>query len=112
DALRTRPAPLFLRVSIRDPPRSPLFPYTTLFRFLDAGQPPGDPPRGTVVLARAHPAGPAHPPGGRPARHRSRPGTGPGGGAGGRSEEHTSERQAREKLVCRPPLVKRNPAFG
>src|SRR5215475_8656828 len=63
---------------IRRPPRSTLFPYTTLFRSR-AGRPP---------------ALPAPPRSGR----RRRP---------ARSEEHTSELQSRENLVCRLLLEKK-----
>src|SRR3712207_8275699 len=82
---------------IRRPPRSTLFPYTTLFRS------PAH-PRG-----RPLPAGPAPGPGrGGPAE--------PAGGRGGadhglagdrRSEEHTSELQSRQYLVCRLLLEKK-----
>src|SRR6267378_1090706 len=63
---------------IRRPPRSTLFPYTTLFRSL----------RLRAVVARL---GRPHPP------HRLR----------GRSEEHTSELQSRRDLVCRLLLEKK-----
>src|SRR2546422_8618086 len=71
---------------IRRPPRSTLFPYTTLFRSLSTG--PG---------ARA------------PARdHRLPRDDRPGAGAYGlRSEEHTSELQSRLHLVCRLLLEKK-----
>src|SRR3712207_7960415 len=78
---------------IRRPPRSTLFPYTTLFRSGDgrAGR-----------LARV----PVRGRGGR-----RRPGTGRVGGSGGRrahrSEEHTSELQSRQYLVCRLLLEKK-----
>src|SRR2546422_6710178 len=78
---------------IRRPPRSTLFPYTTLFRSLllrDA--PRGAAHRGDQAL---HPVVP---------RLRD-----PGGGRGGehRSEEHTSELQSRLHLVCRLLLEKK-----
>src|SRR6266508_5139278 len=63
---------LFFFLMIRRPPRSTLFPYTTLFR--SACAPRSSPPRA-------------------PARRR-RPRT-------SRSEEHTSELQSRGHLVCR-----------
>src|SRR5215813_7950507 len=72
---------------IRRPPRSTLFPYTTLFR---SGSGPS-PPIG----------GPAHRPGlfaGRTSLVAS--------GYGPRSEEHTSELQSRPHLVCRLLLEK------
>src|SRR5437588_4656487 len=65
---------------IRRPPRSTLFPYTTLFRS------PGR-PRGSGRGAR--PARPGR--GGRPRR----------------SEEHTSELQSHSDLVCRLLLEKK-----
>src|SRR5437868_13255324 len=71
---------------IRRPPRSTLFPYTTLFR---SARPSGARPR---EPARA------------PRRTRSGP-TGPG--RRGRSEEHTSELQSRFDLVCRLLLEKK-----
>src|SRR2546429_3359853 len=73
---------------IRRPPRSTLFPYTTLFRSHRV-------PRG------ARPGGS----GGRrsPARARARGAS----HAGGRSEEHTSELQSRLHLVCRLLLEKK-----
>src|SRR6266508_6014882 len=69
---------------IRRPPRSTLFPYTTLFR----------PPRGPRVHIReaAHAKAPHAP---LPLLRR-------------RSEEHTSELQSRGHLVCRLLLEKKN----
>src|SRR3712207_8623682 len=86
---------------IRRPPRSTLFPYTTLFRSQ----------RGKMTLS------------GRRGRRSERSGSGESGGraAGrykvavnlnntevrsGRSEEHTSELQSRQYLVCRLLLEK------
>src|SRR3712207_7830980 len=75
---------------IRRPPRSTLFPYTTLFRSL--------PPRGRG--RRRHPAAPAVRQGkNRPSGNRAR--------RRGRSEEHTSELQSRQYLVCRLLLEKK-----
>src|SRR2546422_2496303 len=74
---------------IRRPPRSTLFPYTTLFRSL----------RHEVVLRRPPDGGRGRR---RPARH-DRPAEGRG-----RSEEHTSELQSRLHLVCRLLLEKKN----
>src|SRR5438105_11247043 len=70
---------------LRRPPRSTLFPYTTLFRSGPAG--PGPPPRGRGCAAA-------------PGRRRSCGGT-------WRSEEHTSELQSRVDLVCRLLLEKK-----
>src|SRR2546430_13746432 len=77
---------LFFFLMIRRPPRSTLFPYTTLFR-------------SRVPGAGAE----THPPGERDARR---------GGAllrhdRGRSEEHTSELQSQSNLVCRLLLEKK-----
>src|SRR5687768_17859914 len=83
---------------IRRPPRSTLFPYTTLFRSrLPAGAPVAR-PRNAV---RLHAGGG----GGFPADRRARL-DGPADG-GRRSEEHTSELQSRLHLVCRLLLEKK-----
>src|SRR3712207_7947763 len=89
---------------IRRPPRSTLFPYTTLFRSQQA-----------LILLVAHrvDVGPQH----VPARPRKRclqvpavlalqhlPATAP---KQVRSEEHTSELQSRQYLVCRLLLEKK-----
>src|SRR3712207_7050984 len=91
---------------IRRPPRSTLFPYTTLFRSgvrrrarhghlgghgADGTRPARraeDPPRRRAALQRQHPAAPRKP----DVR---------------RSEEHTSELQSRQYLVCRLLLEKK-----
>src|SRR3989442_11031912 len=80
---------------IRRPPRSTLFPYTTLFRSHVVDHP------------RRHPLQP-----------RGEPDRAVTGGAGApagllvvdpaRSEEHTSELQSRPHLVCRLLLEKKN----
>src|SRR3712207_7347185 len=85
---------LLFFLMIRRPPRSTLFPYTTLFRSLRAFLP--GPLRGRVEGLRgdlrALPVG----------------GLDPGGARGrGRSEEHTSELQSRQYLVCRLLLEKK-----
>src|SRR3982750_2340879 len=69
----------FFFLMIRRPPRSTLFPYTTLFRS-----------RIDELAKRASP------------RARGRRGC-----HGGRSEEHTSELQSRSDLVCRLLLEKK-----
>src|SRR5438477_9287102 len=79
---------------IRPPPRSTLFPYTTLFR--SGGLRPAEPrrrrevgrPAGGTGLAQPHPGPPAV-------------------GRGHRSEEHTSELQSHVNLVCRLLLEKK-----
>src|SRR5215217_8673414 len=68
---------LFFFLMIRRPPRSTLFPYTTLFRSPRAAAAPGLQPQQ------------------------------PGPGRPGRSEEHTSELQSRQYLVCRLLLEKK-----
>src|SRR6266536_4602353 len=67
----------FFFLMIRRPPRSTLFPYTTLFRPLPTRRP-----------------GRAAAPGGHRRRH-------------ARSEEHTSELQSRVDIVCRLLLEKK-----
>src|SRR2546428_5522936 len=97
---------------IRRPPRSTLFPYTTLFRSQRRGRPRAHPPRQEPTWREA--------PGVRP-RVRwklacshlfgdwtdvgvSFPGS---ASIGRRSEEHTSELQSRSDLVCRLLLEKK-----
>src|SRR3712207_7006974 len=84
---------------IRRPPRSTLFPYTTLFR--SDGRPVRHPDHhvgrrrgvqptgGRAVRAEQHVVGPQH--------HALK----------ARSEEHTSELQSRQYLVCRLLLEKK-----
>src|SRR5947208_13676241 len=74
------PIAFFFFSMIRRPPTSTLFPYTTLFRSSRAPAP----------AARDLPAGPA-----------ADPAT--------RSEEHTSELQSPDHLVCRLLLEKKKP---
>src|SRR5437868_11832446 len=72
----------FFFLMIRRPPRSTLFPYTTLFRS----------PRSSAAWSRA----------------RRSPRAAPPSLSGGlRSEEHTSELQSRFDLVCRLLLEKK-----
>src|SRR5258708_23227679 len=74
---------------IRRPPRSTLFPYTTLFRSPDADHHRGNAAQrmralvGAGLLLRGH-------------------------GRRRRSEEHTSELQSPDHLVCRLLLEKKN----
>src|SRR2546430_5794776 len=81
---------------IRRPPRSTLFPYTTLFRSR-AGDP--DLPH-RVQLHQQVDRGVVQAAGRATAR--------PGAGSGARSEEHTSELQSQSNLVCRLLLEKKN----
>src|SRR3712207_8586251 len=93
----------FFFLMIRRPPRSTLFPYTTLFRSRreaeGARRAPRRPDRGRASEAERR-------------RHRRRAGAGPRADdvpprgrrrrrAGGRSEEHTAELQSRQYLGCR-----------
>src|SRR3712207_6910477 len=84
---------------IRRPPRSTLFPYTTLFRsrhlaILPLAELPAVLPRHAHrVPALLREAGVVH----DPVAHRPVP----------RSEEHTSELQSRQYLVCRLLLEKK-----
>src|SRR3712207_7590629 len=84
---------------IRRPPRSTLFPYTTLFRSA-RGRRPG------VGPDRRREAGDLHPK--RAGGHRALFAGHPGREHGlPRSEEHTSELQSRQYLVCRLLLEKK-----
>src|SRR5258708_26401499 len=74
---------------IRRPPRSTLFPYTTLFRSARILESPE--PRGSPLLREL-----------RLPRERS-----PDSPARSRSEEHTSELQSPDHLVCRLLLEKK-----
>src|SRR5947209_14683549 len=89
------------------PPRSTLFPYTTLFRSKIAGSKPGGAPP-LQRLAVGHRAGgrarSVNAVGSR-AQHRDLP------PRDFRSEEHTSELQSRQYLVCRRLLEKKKPAL-
>src|SRR6185436_20564232 len=71
----------FFFLMIRRPPRSTLFPYTTLFRSENLA-------KRNLVSASQGPAGAA-------------------ASAGPRSEEHTSELQSPDHLVCRLLLEKK-----
>src|SRR3712207_7701683 len=85
---------------IRRPPRSTLFPYTTLFRSgvrRDAGRLPREHPGHPACGARERRLGPA-----ALARDRAAHAQGMD-----RSEEHTSELQSRQYLVCRLLLEKK-----
>src|SRR3712207_8337423 len=85
---------------IRRPPRSTLFPYTTLFR-----SPPNPPPTTTTRCLPVRSAPTTPPPRARPPRDRR---DRPWPAAPRRSEEHTSELQSRQYLVCRLLLEKKN----
>src|SRR5436190_18396953 len=94
------PSTAFFFLVILRPPRSTLFPYTTLFRSRRRPRIPGEPERGRASLPRRVAAvrgsipPPALPPEAR--LHLSE-----------RSEEHTSELQSHSDLVCRLLLEKK-----
>src|SRR3712207_9557862 len=92
-----RQSVVFFFLMIRRPPRSTLFPYTTLFRSARPGL------LGLTHLGSAPPGGPSPGPRGacaaRPAGHLAR------------SEEHTSELQSRQYLVCRLLLEKKKKKY-
>src|SRR5205814_8252803 len=92
--------PHFLFSMLPRPPRSTLFPYTTLFRSEIMPPPKADQPtaaeRAVLVAALEkvlHPIDPAKPDAGR------------------RSEEHTSELQSLRHLVCRLLLEKKKKKY-
>src|SRR3712207_7435390 len=93
---------------IRRPPRSTLFPYTTLFRSTEgAGKPRHAPARGGELggaLVLAHLAGHGHAVTDRDVARHGRP---EDEERVRRSEEHTSELQSRQYLVCRLLLEKK-----
>src|SRR5947207_8671055 len=80
---------------IRRPPRSTLFPYTTLFRSHVPAV--GEETRDAVTLNRAGSDDLGEPPLPNPPPHFHLP----------RSEEHTSELQSHSDLVCRLLLEKK-----
>src|SRR3712207_7862281 len=95
---------MFFLLMIRRPPRSTLFPYTTLFRSADDADRAARLDRRALPRARALQRDPrrlrprrlgVHQPGARQAARR-------------RSEEHTSELQSRQYLVCRLLLEKKH----
>src|SRR3712207_7759090 len=92
---------------IRRPPRSTLFPYTTLFRsttwrapWTTKGAAASVQP--TACVAGRNPSAMCMPYPSREGRRRA------GGHEPLRSEEHTSELQSRQYLVCRLLLEKKN----
>src|SRR5690348_18430825 len=83
----------FFFLMLRRPPRSTLFPYTTLFRSGSASS--------TRISCWPSPPCPLGVPGARADDQHRR------GHGGERSEEHTSELQSPVHLVCRPLLEKK-----
>src|SRR5687767_15226835 len=94
-SLRTYRLFFFFFLMIRRPPRSTLFPYTTLFRSRS--------PRAKSAGCMSTPRTPARP---RSARKTVGSGTAPPN-TPTRSEEHTSELQSLAYLVCRLLLEKK-----
>src|SRR3712207_7630161 len=88
----------FFFLMIRRPPRSTLFPYTTLFRSAELARRP----------SRSHGRRADLPY--RPTDERRRAATARAAAAQ-RSEEHTSELQSRQYLVCRLLLEKKKQAL-
>src|SRR5690348_17421562 len=87
-------AVIFFFLMIRPPPRSTLFPYTTLFR--------STPSRYSRVCAEVQPRSR-----GLPTMHPATRPSHPPWIHSGRSEEHTSELQSPVHLVCRLLLEKK-----
>src|SRR3712207_7098867 len=90
---------------IRRPPRSTLFPYTTLFRSSGARHPQPQRVHGPEPRAASYPDHPHRPdlPANEPCHYLSPLGL----SRLLRSEEHTSELQSRQYLVCRLLLEKK-----
>src|SRR3712207_8123253 len=93
---------MFFFLMIRRPPRSTLFPYTTLFRSGAGCRGPrwGADRGGSRAVGRRRRECP------KSCAPRRSPGTSPPSWIG-RSEEHTSELQSRQYLVCRLLLEKK-----
>src|SRR3712207_8479468 len=95
---------------IRRPPRSTLFPYTTLFRSRELAHSPADASGSLPGHRHAARTGSAA------EQDLSAPDDGTGGGRAHcdelrRSEEHTSELQSRQYLVCRLLLEKKKQVY-
>src|SRR5690349_22678135 len=80
---------------MRRPPRSTLFPYTTLFRSGGGACAGRERVRRLLCVHLSH----------------DRQSAGVGGDTSARSEEHTSELQSRRDLVCRLLLEKKKTAY-
>src|SRR3712207_7400744 len=96
----------FFFLMIRRPPRSTLFPYTTLFRSGRISYSPGCLARPLCSLTGAFTHLSGSPPSALAYLLRSL--SCAFGGFARRSEEHTSELQSRQYLVCRLLLEKKN----
>src|SRR5690348_18210476 len=87
------------------PPRSTLFPYTTLFRSSGCGRNPGNGANTLPVHSHPFPTSSETP------KALSPEGNAPSG-VGSRSEEHTSELQSPVHLVCRLLLEKKKKDYS
>src|SRR2546430_16408408 len=99
------PFVFFFFLMIRRPPRSTLFPYTTLFRSQCTGQYLRNPRMGGPFRVATY----------ETQDHRSFCDDRPYAGlvqAGSRSEEHTSELQSQSNLVCRLLLEKKKLVYA
>src|SRR3712207_8302060 len=97
---------VFFFLMIRRPPRSTLFPYTTLFRSMADDRHRGQ-RRDAFRAVRDHTM-PLPEDRARRERHHEQDRRRDHGQLEGRSEEHTSELQSRQYLVCRLLLEKKN----
>src|SRR3712207_8585695 len=88
---------------IRRPPRSTLFPYTTLFRSEERGEAEGEQGRRVAEVEKAARCGEQ----GNEYEVANAEAETQGGAERRRSEEHTSELQSRQYLVCRLLLEKK-----
>src|SRR5687767_15330445 len=93
---------------IRRPPRSTLFPYTTLFRSVELLVPVSDAPLRQVVWREFDVHAVAHQDAYPVSPHAARDGRQDHMVRSVRSEEHTSELQSLAYLVCRLLLEKKN----
>src|SRR3712207_7909131 len=100
----------FFFLMIRRPPRSTLFPYTTLFRSRERHQtvPHVAGGRGAQLLAKPD----ARSPSSATVTTAVRSSTLSSGPWAARSEEHTSELQSRQYLVCRLLLEKKKITYS
>src|SRR5690606_41814034 len=89
---------------LRTPPRSSLFPYPTLFRSRTVATPGRCSSQLSATCGTGRSVSSATASSASVTRYRRSAST----GGANRSEEHTSELQSREKLVCRRLLEKKN----
>src|SRR3712207_8271963 len=100
---------MFFVLMIRRPPRSTLFPYTTLFR--SGSGPARRALRGPLAAASARGAARSVPVSARPVRLQQTAARRAAPAQAARSEEHTSELQSRQYLVCRLLLEKNTKTY-